>query len=308
MSASGVGVLCVGIATLDHVYALAEMPRRATKYRATDFRAVGGGIAATAAVAVARLGGRAQLVTRLGDDSIGDAILGELAAYGVDCALSNRFAGRSSSISAVLIDAAGERLIVNYLDPALPLEAAWTPDIPPHTRVVLADTRWPRGAAAMLGKAKRAGALAILDGDAPGCDLEMLRAASLVAFSAECLADVAPAADVGASLARAEEICGASVLVTDGGRGAWWREAGALRHMPAFQVEAVDTLGAGDVFHGALALALGEGRSMDEAVRFASAAAAIKVSRFGGRAGAPTRAETDAFLARRTAGGWSREA
>jgi len=74
-------------------------------------------------------------------------------------------------------------------------------------------------------------------------------------------------------------------------------EKGELRRFPAFVVPVVDTLGAGDVWHGAFALALAEGRDEAEAVRFASAAAAIKVQRAGGRSGAPTRVELDEFLA-----------
>jgi sulfofructose kinase len=69
--------------------------------------------------------------------------------------------------------------------------------------------------------------------------------------------------------------------------------------MPAFAVEAVDTLGAGDTFHGAFALALAEGRDIQAAMRFAAAAAAIKCTRFGGIEGAPLRGEVEAFLAGR---------
>jgi sulfofructose kinase len=68
--------------------------------------------------------------------------------------------------------------------------------------------------------------------------------------------------------------------------------------VPGFRVEAIDTLGAGDVFHGAYALALAEGRTVTEAARFANAAAAIKCTRASGRRGIPLRAEVDAWLAR----------
>ncbi len=77
-----------------------------------------------------------------------------------------------------------------------------------------------------------------------------------------------------------------------------WLEQGSLRCLPAFAVEAVDTLAAGDVFHGAFALALAEGVHPGGAMRFAAAAAAIKCSRVGGGAGAPDRAEVDAFSER----------
>jgi sulfofructose kinase len=86
------------------------------------------------------------------------------------------------------------------------------------------------------------------------------------------------------------------MLATDGARGTFWLESGEISHLPAHEVKVVDTLGAGDVFHGALALAVAEGQAMCDAVAFASAAAAIKVTRFGGRAGAPTRAEVEHLL------------
>ena len=88
--------------------------------------------------------------------------------------------------------------------------------------------------------------------------------------------------------------------VTHGEQGVHWIESaapGALRHCPAFPVVAVDPLAAGDVFHGAYALALAEGSNVGEAMRFAAAAAAIKCSRPGGRSGTPLRQEVDAFLA-----------
>ena len=76
-------------------------------------------------------------------------------------------------------------------------------------------------------------------------------------------------------------------VVTDGAKGLYWLEHGQLRHMPAFKVDVRDTLGAGDVFQGALALAIGRGEDVAQALRFGSAAAAVKVTRFGGREGCP---------------------
>ena len=89
-------VLCVGVAVIDMVMNLAEMPSKPEKYRARDAALVGGGCAATAAVAVARLGGRALLAGRLGQDAIGELIVGELESEGVDCTLLRRFSGRGS--------------------------------------------------------------------------------------------------------------------------------------------------------------------------------------------------------------------
>jgi sulfofructose kinase len=89
----------------------------------------------------------------------------------------------------------------------------------------------------------------------------------------------------------------AYVSVTGGGAGAWWLHRGQTGRDTAFTVEAVDTLGAGDVYHGAFALALGEGQDLASARRFSAAAAALKCTRFGGIAGAPSRQDVETFLA-----------
>jgi sulfofructose kinase len=203
-----------------------------------------------------------------------------------------------SSFSSVLVDAAGERLIVNFRDPALPADAAWLAAAGlPRFDAALADTRWPEGAAALMGLARDAGVPGVIDAEAPvALAAEALRLASHVAFSAQGLRDFTGSDDLAEGLARAEAAGLAWVAVTDGAAGVLWLEAGRPRHLPAFSVAVADTLGAGDVWHGAFALALAEGRDAPAAIRFASAAAALKCTRPGGRDSAPTRAELDAFL------------
>jgi sulfofructose kinase len=293
------GVLCVGHAVQDFVFTVQELPSRPAKHRATRFESVGGGPAATAAVAVARLGGRALLAARVGDDVAADMIVDELRGHGVDCSRVRRCRGCASSVSAVIVDAAGERLIVNHMDPALPDDPRWLPS-PRDVDVdaVLADTRWPEGAAAALEAARLAGLPAVLDADRPvPPDGALLREASHVAFSADALADYTGVADPAQALERVARELPGWCCVTAGGEGVYVIEGDRPRRVPAFEVRAVDTLGAGDVWHGAFALALAEGRDEAMAVRFASAAAALKVQRTGGRGGAPTRAEVDGFLA-----------
>jgi sulfofructose kinase len=85
-----------------------------------------------------------------------------------------------------------------------------------------------------------------------------------------------------------------------GPQGCLWLDDSGPSHQPAFAVEVIDTTGAGDVFHGAYALALAEGRGVESAMRFASGVAALKCTHHGGRAGIPTRQEVDAFLARQS--------
>lgn len=296
-------VLCVGHAVQDFVFGVEALPTRGEKYRARSFTTVGGGPAATAAVAIARLGGEALLAARIGDDLAAGLIAAELEGYGVDCRWLRRFAGCGSSVSAVMVDPAGERMIVNHLDAALPRDAAWLPE--PHAvdaRCVLADVRWPEGALAALVQARAAGLPGVLDADRPvPTDGALLRAASHAAFSADALSDYTGDDDLPRALARVAAELGNWCCVTAGAEGVWVASAGAVENIPAFPVSPVDTLGAGDVWHGAFALALAEGRREPDAVRFASAAAAIKVTRFGGRKGVPDRAEVDSLLATRPA-------
>jgi sulfofructose kinase len=296
-------VFCVGHAVQDFVFEVAALPDRGEKYRATHFESVGGGPAATAAVAIARLGGRALLAARVGDDAAARMMVAELESYRVDCSHVRGFAGHASSVSAVLLDPRGERMIVNHLDVAMPSDAEWLPSVrETGAGAVLADTRWPEGALAALSAARAAGLPAVLDADRPiPPDGALLRAATHVAFSADALADFSGVQDPREALARVATTLGGWCCVTAGRDGVYACDGGAIRHVPGFDVDVVDTLGAGDVWHGAFALALAEGCREGEAVRRASAAAAIKVQRRGSRSGAPTRDELENFLASRPA-------
>lgn len=291
----------MGCATMDHIFSVARIPQQPLKFRARDFRAVGGGNAATAAVAIARLGGRAHLIARLGDDPIGDAILRELGTQGVDRSLVHRFPGCGSSLSSILVDDQGERMVVNYFDRKIPHDADWLPPIPDGVSAVLADAHWLEGDLELFRRANEAGIPTILDGDMPACAPELIRASAVAAFSAPGLEAATGVRGIADGLRRAASMGSGVMLATDGANGVFWLAGGELRHQPAHVVQAVDTLAAGDVFHGALALAIAEGCAMEPAVTFANAAAAIKVTRFGGRAGAPTRAEVEQFLAGRPA-------
>jgi sulfofructose kinase len=127
----------------------------------------------------------------------------------------------------------------------------------------------------------------------------LFKAATHVIFSAQCLRAAARTDDLPLGLAQMGTLTDAFLAVTDGPRPVLWydRSRATIRETPVFAVKAVDTLGAGDVFHGAFALALVEGRGVEDALRFAAAAAGLKCSRFGGSAVAPRRAEVDALLA-----------
>ncbi len=291
-------ILCVGHAVVDYLFRAPTIPTTPAKHHATGFEIVGGGPAANAAVAIARLGGEAMLATRLGDDAAGDQIVADLTREGVDCSLVQRFPGARSSASAVLVDDAGERMIVNYLDPSLPDDPAWLLDRwPEGPDAVLADSCWHGGARSALQRARAAGSPAVLDAEhhAPN-DPDFFAAASHVAFSAEGLRHLTGTDDIAAALDDAARRIDRWSCVTDGARGVRIATPTDREVIRTPKVDAVDTLAAGDIWHGAFVLALAEGADERAAVNFANAAAAIKVTRPGGRKGAPTRAETARFL------------
>jgi sulfofructose kinase len=291
-------VLVAGVAVIDFVFEVDTMPDRPQKYRARDAYITGGGNAANAAVAISRLGGRPWLAARTGDDAVSDLIVAGLEAEEVDTSLVRRFPGRRSSFSSVFIDAAGERQIVNYRDTNLGQDAGWlAEETLPGLSAVLADTRWGKGALAAMELARRHGVPGIIDAEAPVREAEdALRIASHVAFSMQGLADLAGTADAASGLLRARQELDGWLCVTDGANGAWQLEGDNLHHTPAIRVDAVDTLGAGDVWHGAFALMLADGVAVGNAVRFANAAAAVKCGRTGGRSGYPTMAEVQSLL------------
>lgn len=291
-------IVCAGIATLDLVYAVEAMPVEAVKYRARDLAISGGGLAGNAAVAAARLGARVALLTRLGDDLPGKAILDGLEAEGIDCSRISRVAGGRSPVSAVIVDPAGERLVVSYSDNATLGDAADLPDgLLAGADACYAETRWIAAALRLLPQARVAGIPSVLDADRQPSDPTVLDLASHVGFSAPALRELTGTDDLAAALATASAGRTNVLLVTDGARGAWFIDDGRVHHEPAFPVSAVDTLGAGDTWHGALAVALAERQPLARAVRFANGAAALKCMTFGGRKGMPTRAALDALLA-----------
>jgi sulfofructose kinase len=150
-----------------------------------------------------------------------------------------------------------------------------------------------------MAMARARGMPVVLDADLTADDAveRLMPDATHAIFAGPALRRLAGLEDAEQALRRAQTRTSGVVGVTLGRNGFAWLDNGALRRVPAFEVEVVDTLAAGDVFHGAFALGLAEGRDIEGAGRFASAAAALKCTRWGGRHGIPTRDELDRFLA-----------
>ncbi len=276
-------VVVAGIAVLDTVHRVERLPSGGSKSKSTDLHQIGGGCAANAAVAIARLGGEAVLMTRLGDDAAGRLLAERLQAAGVSLAATTITAGAQTPQSAVMVDRTGERMIVNF--PGAGLATASPP--PGVFDAALADTRWPEAGLAILRAARDTGRPGVLDGEAPVPD-DLAAMASHTVFSAPGLRDFGGQADLDAALA-ATDLPGETGY-TDGEVGVVWRSG--LR-VPPPEVAAVDTLGAGDVWHGAFALALARGEALEEASAFANAAAALKCTRAGGWDVYPTAPDLD---------------
>jgi sulfofructose kinase len=254
-------------------------------------------MAAAQAATIVRLGGEAALWASAGDDAIGDRLIAQISGEGVDISRVRRAPGARSGFSTIFMDRSGERMIVPKYDADLMADPAGAPDLTGFA-AVMTDVRWPGAAELALAAAREAGIPGILDADVGPREVieRLVRLASHVVASEGGAALVTGGETPLQSAERLSASHQGFVAVTAGEKGCWWGEGGTVRHTPAPVVEAVDTLAAGDVFHGAFAFGLVEGWAMQSVIGFASAAAAIKCTRFGGRLGAPTRAEVEAFL------------
>jgi sugar/nucleoside kinase (ribokinase family) len=198
-----------------------------------------------------------------------------------------------------MIDPSGERTIVTFRDPEL-----WKVHLPDPDQLledcdaILTESRCAEFCTELCVEARRRGIPVIVDVDrAMSLREGLLTASSHLVFSSEPLQETAGVADDGEALKKIAKLTPSFLAGTRGAQGTiWLDEHHNLQQTPAFPVHTVDTLGAGDVFHGAFALAITEKQGLRQALRFASAAAALKCTRFGGAFAAPQRAEVDELL------------
>lgn len=291
-------ILCVGALTMDTIFRLEQLPDHSGKFIPLDAVEVAEGMASAQAATIVRLGGDAALWASAGDDSIGDRLVAQISEAGVDTSRVRRVAGARSGFSSILMDQTGSTIIVPRYDPTITSAPDTAPDLD-GIDAVMTDVRWPAAARLALSAAKAKGIPAILDADMAARDVldGLVKEASHIVASESAAKLLTGAEAPEAAAWRLADAHGVFVAVTAGAHGCWWSENGGIRHTPAPKIEAIDTLAAGDVFHAGFAVGLTEGWTMDRTIAFSSAAAAIKCTRFGGRLGAPTRAEVEAFLA-----------
>jgi sulfofructose kinase len=294
-------ILCIGMPVRDLTFRVPGLPARGSKEHASHFDEICGGNALNAAIGIVRLGGRASICGPMGDarETSSRFIFDKLAHEGIDTQHIVRMPGLVTPISNIMIDPSGERTIVTFRDPEL-----WKVRLPDTNKLledcdaILTESRCAEFCTELCVEARRRGIPVIVDVDrAMSLREGLLTASSHLVFSSEPLQITADVANDGDALLKIAKLTPSFLAGTRGAQGTiWLDEHQALRQTPAFPVHTVDTLGAGDVFHGAFALAITENQNLVDALRFASAAAALKCTRFGGAFAAPQRAEVEELL------------
>lgn len=297
-------ILCIGMPVRDLAFRIEAIPPRGSKVPSRQFEEIAGGNALNAAIGIVRLGGRAVLCGPMGDaqETSAQYIFEKLAEEGIDSRHLVHVPGLVTPISAIMIDPSGERTILTFRDPAL-----WKVRLPDadalleNCGAVLIESRCAPFATDLCAEARRRNIPVVVDGDGVMSLSEgLLTASSHLIFSSDAVRQTADSDNDAIALRKIAALTPSFLAATRGPQGTLWLDpAGAFQETAAFPVHTVDTLGAGDIFHGAFTLALIEGQAIPAALHFASAAAALKCTRFGGAFACPQRAEVEAFLAER---------
>lgn len=299
-------ILCIGMPVRDLTFHVEGLPERGFKIGAERFEEIAGGNAFNAAIAISRLGGSAAFCGPMGDagETSSRYIFDKAAELGIAMQDVVHMPGLVTPISTVMIDPGGERTIITFRDPEL-----WKVVLPDPDRLladcdaVLVESRCATFCTGLCAEAQKRDIPVVVDIDSVmPMHGGLLTASSHLIFSSEALQATADVGDDATSLQELAKATSSFLAGTRGAEGTLWLDPndGTLRQTPAFPVHTVDTLGAGDVFHGAFALAITENKDIQDALRFASAAAAIKCTRFGGAFACPQRPEVEAFLAQMT--------
>jgi sugar/nucleoside kinase (ribokinase family) len=282
-------ILCVGLATVDLVYRVDRIPGVDEKAQATGLEIAAGGPAANAAVTAAALGAAVTLVTAVGRHSLGELIRADLQAQGVRVIDAAAGSEQPPPVSAVtVLETTGERTVVSRNAGG---RAVGVPDGGlPDADLTLVDGHHP---ALALAAARAARRLLVDAGSWRPVFPEIFRYAEVVAASGDFRhpdAETAAAGDLrhpdaaGADAATAAAIGAPAVVVTHGSRPVSWFSGGRSGRIPVPPVAAVDTVGAGDAFHGALAVAMSRGDDLPDAVASAIRVAGVRVAHPGPRA------------------------
>lgn len=304
-------ILGIGCVSVDDLLFVDAFPPPDAKVQIRRAERHFGGLAATALVAAAKLGGRCAFGGLLGHDEMSGAVEANFLQHGVDVTCAVRDSHARPIHSVIVVGAVGTRNI--FFDASAPVGASASGPSEGLIRsasVLFVDHLGPEGALRAVRIARNSGVPVVADfeeGNAPPFKelLEQVDHLILPEVFARDLTGKRSAEDAVKALWNEARD---TVVVTCGAKGvryAMAKNPNEVRTFPAFPTEVIDTTGCGDVFHGAYALALARSQGVDDRIRFASAAAALKAERTGGQVGAPTAAELDRFLKKHASRGSS---
>lgn len=299
-------IVSLGGINMDLVAFAERLPADGETVVGSRFVTYGGGKGANQAVAAARMGARAAMAGRVGDDMFGPQLVGLLQSAGVDTGAVAVAPGVSSGIAAISVGAGGQNRIVQVLganDTCGDAEYdAVAGLLPPASALLLQLEVAPELSLRAAELAAAQGVRVILDPGpvrpVPGDFYRHIAVITPNETEAEAL--VGYPISVGDTVERAaQELLRrgvGAVAITLGEQGAYWSDGAVGGYVPPFPVTAVDTVAAGDAFNGALAVALAEGKPLAAAARWAAAAGALAVTRVGAQDAMPTRGEVEMLL------------
>ena len=298
-------VVGLGYCSYDYLAVVPQRPDFDTDTQTlADFATGGGGPVSTALVALARLGARTAYLGVLGDDAHGQALGAMFAVEGVDCSRLRWAAGCRSQVCVILVEqGTGRRSILCYR-PTYPPLALDNADLAliESARALHLDGHHMDTAVQAAQFAHSRGVLVSLDANRPREGLDrLLPHVDLLIASATFPTAYTGVTELGQAMEQLRRMGPGVVVATQGERGCIWLSAEGRGEVPGFRVQAVDTTGAGDAFHGAFLFGQLRGWPLARTAEFANAVAALNCTALGGRAGLPTLPKTIAFLRRRSA-------
>ncbi|HEX7409022.1 MAG TPA: PfkB family carbohydrate kinase [Candidatus Binatia bacterium] len=284
-------VVGFGLSSVDHLCIVNRHPRLDSKQQIVTYDQQPGGQVPTALVALQRWGLRTAYVGTFGDDAGGASSRAALADEGVDLSACVTRHNTRQQVSVILIDeVSGERSVLSERVPELVLHADELPrQSLTNGSVLLMDAVDMPAAIVAARAAKDEGILTVLDTDTPAPRIdELLRLTDVLIVGAEFPARLTGISDLRKALRHTAKRGPWFAGVTLGPGGALALVHGALHYVPAFRVPVVDSTGAGDIFHAGSIYGLLQGWPVPDILRFASAAAALKCEKLGGRPGIPS--------------------
>ncbi len=300
-------LVVLGSINADHILNVRHFPQPGETVIGKQYNVAFGGKGGNQAVAAGRSGANISFIACVGDDDVGERIRKQLASDNIDTQPVQAIKDTTTGVALIFVNADGENVIAINAGANDALTPAYMQQY--QQKIVDADAllmqlESPLETVTAAAKLAKAHQTRVILNPAPACELpdELLSLVDIITpneTEAERLTGIQVKDQ--ADAARAAEVLHQkgidTVIITLGSKGVWLSQKGQGKQVPGFRVKAVDTIAAGDTFNGALVTSLLEGKEMDQAVRFAHAAAAIAVTRPGAQPSVPWRQDIDDFLA-----------